>query len=114
MKTPGQWCEDHYPVEANQFVCATDLECLVHSIATYEGLRKVNLPPNWSYSNWRLKQTGPKCLEIEDSSCALCQKYPSDECKNADGNFCPHQAVYRKNLLRCGIKYVDNLQSCSQ
>lgn len=103
MKTPAQWCEDHYPVEADQFICTPDTECLAHSIAKWKGLRTDNLPPNWNYYHWRLKElNGPTQLDIDDSSCALCQKYPNVDCKNDDGESCP---IVRATGTDCEIVY---------
>lgn len=103
MKTPAQWCKNHYPVEADQFVCTSDTECLGHSIDKWEGLREDNLPPNWSYSSWELNElAGPTQLYIDDTSCALCQKYLCSGCEDTDGESCP---IVRATGTDCALAY---------
>lgn len=90
MKTPEQWWTDHYPVEAASLKDASDSECIKHSMAKFKGFLPENLPNGWLYLDHCLfGPNGDLQLTVNEESCALCQKYPSNKCENADGNFCP-------------------------
>ncbi len=90
MKTSEQWFNDHYPVEAEALTNASDKECIKHSMAKFKGFLPENLPEGWLYRGHHLVgPNGDVQLTANEESCALCQKYPSNECENADGNFCP-------------------------
>lgn len=90
MKTPEQWFNDHYPVEASSLKDASDKECIKHSMAKFKGFRPKNLPDGWSYQDHRLfDSNGNIQLTANWDSCALCQKYPSRSCKNDNDEVCP-------------------------
>lgn len=90
MKNPKQWFNDHYPVEAVSLKDASDKECIEHSIAKFKGFQSKNLPDGWSYrDHYLFDAKGDVKLVANSDSCALCQKYPSDRCENANGTFCP-------------------------
>lgn len=90
MKTSEQWFQDHYPVEAASLKDASDKECIEHSMAKFKGFLPENLPDGWSYrDHYLFGPNGDVQLVANCGSCALCQKYPSNECENADGTFCP-------------------------
>ncbi len=90
MKTPEQWFNDHYPVEATSLKDASDNECIKHSMAKFKGFRPKNLPKGWLYRDYRLFDSdGNVLLSANCDSCALCQKYPSRSCKNDNDKVCP-------------------------
>lgn len=90
MKTPAQWYEDHYPIEASSLKDASDTKCLLHAIAKWEGLKKENLPQYWYYYSYNLIELdGHVQLTTDETSCALCEKYSSSRCRNDAGESCP-------------------------
>lgn len=89
MLNIDDWFAKYYPTPADEAAQGTDLEAINHCLLKWQGAADAE-EYGLTYESWYLADNnGNRVFWFDIESCALCEKYPEEECHDSDGRLCP-------------------------
>jgi hypothetical protein len=103
----ASWKKEFYPITAKKASEKSEVEAIEHSLKKWQGLTEENLEKH-GLKKWGLAIKGigtDQYLDIDDTSCALCEKYYNENVNEEIDDPCIKCPIYLSSKHTCHKQY---------